>query len=44
MGIFKLFTENSFMHVISFNPRTHKTPVLPFILRCALFYLSFWFV
>jgi len=34
MGIFKFFTESSFMHIIAFNPRTHKTPFLPFILRC----------
>jgi len=34
MVIFKFFTENSFMHIIAFNPRTHKAPVLPFTLRC----------
>jgi len=34
MGIFKFFTENSFMHVIAFNPRTQKTLFLPFSLRC----------
>jgi len=31
MGIFEIFTENCFMHIIAFNPRTHKTPLLPFI-------------
>jgi len=34
MGIFKIFTENSFMHIFAFSPRTHKTPFLPLILRC----------
>jgi len=34
MGIFKIFTENSFMHIIAFNPRIYKAPVFPFILRC----------
>jgi len=38
MGIFKFFTENSFMYIIALNPRTHKTPVLPFILRCVLYF------
>jgi len=33
MGIFNFFTEKFFMQIIAFNPRTHKTPFLPFILR-----------
>jgi len=33
MGPFKFFTENSFMHIVAFNPRTQKTPFLPSILR-----------
>jgi len=35
MGIFKFFTENSFMHSIAFNPRTCKTPVN---LRCVHYF------
>jgi len=38
MGIFKFFTENSFMHIIAFNPRTHKTPFLPFISICVHYF------
>jgi len=34
MGILKIFTEISFMDIIAFNPRAHKTSFLPFILRC----------
>jgi len=35
MDIFKFFTENSFMHIIAFKPRTRKTPgLLPFVLPC----------
>jgi len=37
MGNFKIFTGNSFMHNIAFNPRTH-TPFLPFILRCVHYF------
>jgi len=40
MGIFKFFIENSFMHIIAFNPRTHKTPFLPFTLRCVYYFTS----
>jgi len=34
MGIFKFFTENTFMHIIAYNPRTHETQFIPLILRC----------
>ena len=45
MGIFEIFTENCFMHIIAFNPRTHKTPLLPFIVIVVwIIYLSFRFV
>jgi len=36
-GHFQIFTENSFTH-ITFNPHTHKTPFLPFILRCVRYF------
>jgi len=38
MGIFKFFTENSFVHIIAFNSGTHKTPFLPFILHCVHYF------
>jgi len=45
MGIFKRFTENSFMHINAFNLRTYKPPFIPcYFTLCALFYFSFWFV
>jgi len=42
MGIFKIFTVNSFMHITAFNLRTHEMSFLPFILRC-VHYLTLTF-
>jgi len=39
-GHFKILTENSFMHIIAFNPLSHETPFLPFIIHCVHYFTS----
>jgi len=43
MGMFKVFAENSFTHIIAFHHALIKRRSFHFTL-CALLYLSFWFV